>query len=321
MSTENNNAAIAGGGEASPQIDQTQQNPQQRAPRNDAEAAAQEQAAAAQRDQAQQDAAGAGGDKKNRTTNYIKKINDDRARLQRELDELRRGGSGNGNSNASDTNTQRNAQGAPAGQGSNDDPEPTLEGCDFDVAAYTRAYTKWELRQQSKARESAQQQETDTRKFEETRQNYVARIDEFAEANPDFYETVDSLEYPLSHEVQLAIMVHEKGPAIAYHIANNEDDAITLSGTPPHLAAVAVKRIAARLDAAPASNEGEPGNAGAENLLAPAPNRTAASAAKPITKAPAPAPTLGGRAGTKTPPEKMTDDEWYAADKESRRKR
>jgi hypothetical protein len=102
------------------------------------------------------------------------------------------------------------------------------------------------------------------------------------------------------------------GPEIAYHLGNNDDDAFQLASIQPHLAAAAVDRLAKRLLAA---HE-------APGIAAPAaPIPTPSRIAPPVSKAPAPLPSVGGRSPVATPPEKMTDDQWYAQDREKRRKR
>ncbi|MFQ6309917.1 hypothetical protein [Lysobacter capsici] len=301
MSTETNTAQAGGGEALAAQEPVTQQEGQQpaRAPRNDAEAAAMEQAEAAPKQPEQPDAKAIEEKRKNRTKEFIE-------RITRENAELRKQVSG---AQPQQQPTQRQAPGSQQAA----DGEPTLEDHDFDVAAYTRAHSKWAVDQALKEREAASQQQQASTKQIETEAAYMTRVEEFAGDHPDFTEVVTSIQYQIPTEVQLAIMAHEKGPQIAYHLGNNEDDAFALAATQPHLAAAAVQRIAARLSAAPAA----PAPAAAPQ----APTPQVAAAAKPISKAPAPAPTLGGRTPTDIPPEKMTDEQWFAREREKARKR
>lgn len=277
---------------------------QARAPRNDHEAAQQEAASATVTPPVAEvpdpKAVEAAKEKhKNRTQAYIEKLRAENAELRRQ----------SGGQQAPQQTSQRTA---PAAQAASD--EPTLEDHNFDVAAFTKAYGKWVIDSTLKERETATQQTQATEKQIETEAAYLARLEEFGAQHSDFTEVVSSIAYQLSPEVQLAIMASEIGPQIAYHLGNNDDDAFLLASIPPHLAADAVRRIAARMSAAPAATA-------AIAPIAQAPIPQVAPAAKPISKAPAPAPTLGGRSPVDIPPEKMTDEQWEKMDQERRRKR
>ena len=68
--------------------------------------------------------------------------------------------------------------------------------------------------------------------------------------------------------------------------------------------AAAVERLASRLTAAPQAPQTP------TNPINP----------KPVSKAPAPAPTVSGRSPTEVPPEKLTDDEWFKREHAKRAK-
>jgi len=346
-----NNTAPAAGGEAAPaqnqpqptEQNQAQERPQQsqvptRAPRSDAEAAAfeaqaKQQAAQQQNQPNAPDAAkdGSDGKKPNRTTQYIQEINEDRARLRRELEELRRG---SGQQQPAPTQRQPQHQQQTGTQDAGEPAEKTLVDFDFDLDAYTAYKIEQGVSKALKARDSAHEQSQSKEALTKDYGTYLTRIHEFSESHPDFQEVVDSMKVPLPEATQLAIMRHENGPAIAYHIATDEDSAYELALSPPHLVDIAIKRIAARLGAAPAASQSaNPATANATGVdggqdaagqqpSAPADTNTpAAPAAKPLSNAPAPMQTLGGRASTDTPPEKLTDDQWYARERDRRRKR
>lgn len=285
-----------GGSTALPENNGAAQNP----PRSDAEAALQQQEKP--QETAEQQAAREDGErKKNRTKEYIDRQNRRIADLAAENERLKSGAGGG-----------QGGQGSP--QGREAEKEPTLEDFDYDVGAFTKAHSKWSVEQALAERETASKKAEDGRKQQEMVTAYNERAAAFADEHPDFVEAVGSISFPLSNDVQAAIMRHERGPEIAYHLANNDDDAFNLSNVLPHVAAAAVDRLAKRLSAAPAKTETEQ----PVNQLAQAP---AAQAAKPITRAPQPTPTVSGRATSETPPEKLTDDEWYRRDVERRRKR
>lgn len=279
------------------------------APRNDAEAQQQEAAAKAKQEAANQEQEQA--KKPNRTREYIDKINRDNAEMRRRLAQLEAG--------QQPSQQQPNNSGAGAARTAHQgDAEPTLEDHDFDVEAYTRAHSAWAVRHELQKQQTQQTAAAAAAQREERWTTYTTRATEFADANPDFFEVVGLIAHPLSNEVQDAIAAHAKGPEIAYHLGNNDDDAFELASIQPHLAAAAVERLAKRLSAAPAKPEAN--QSPQQNNLAAA-SALAASQTKPISQAPPPAPTVGGRSPADVPQEKLTDDDWYKRDVERRRKR
>jgi hypothetical protein len=289
MSTENN--AQPGVGEVLPAAPATP-------PKSDAEAALRQQAApSADEAKAAADKAEAdrveGERKKNRTKEYINRVQSERDELRRRVAEL-------------EARTQPPAQ--PQRQSQQQaDTGPTLEQFDYNLPAYQQARDQWVIQQAEKGWTEKQQKQAAQQREEATWSTYETRAAEFADANPDFLEVVGSIRYPLTDAAQAAIAMLPNGPAIAYHLGNNDDDAYELARTPPHLAEAAVQRLAARLGAAP-----------------PPPVTPAAQAPaqpRPITQAPPPAPTVSGRSPSETPPEKMTDDDWYERDRAKRAKR
>lgn len=276
-----------GGGEALPAA---------AAPKSDAEAALQQQtpdpaAEAAAKAEAEKKAAEDTERKKNRTKEYINRVQSERDELRRRVAEL-------------EARTQPPAQTARPSQ-PQADTGPTLADYNYDLAAYQHARDQWVIQQAQKGWSENQKQQAAQQREQETWTTYENKAAEFADEHPDFLEVVGSIEYPLTDAAQAAIAMHPNGPAIAYHLGNNSDDAYELARTPPHLADAAVRRLAARLDAA----QTQP------------PAAQAPAKPKPISQAPAPVPTVSGRAATQVPAEKLTDDDWYARDRETRRKR
>jgi hypothetical protein len=223
--------------------------------------------------------------KKNRTTAYIERTQQRVREQEEELRQLRE--------QVARVSQPKEAAGPVDG-------EPRLADFNYDIEAFQRAHSNWTLDNFRKsAQESAKQAESD-RKSREAAAGYQTRLDDFVADHPDFPTAVASMRIVPPPEFQLAIMAHEQGPAIAYHLAQNEDDALELARTPAQYAEFAIAKIASRLKAAPQE--------------VPASNRS-------VSQAPAPVPAVQGRAPTKTPPEKLTDDEWYARQKAERRKK
>lgn len=178
---------------------------------------------------------------------------------------------------------------------------PRLEDFDFDHNAYQQARDQWVIDQAKTSLTEETRKAEEARKQQDTMVAYYQRANEFAADHPDFEEVVGSIAYPLHDALQAAIAAHPNGPQIAYHLGNNDDEAFALASIQPHLAAAAVQRLAARLSAAPAAP------------AVPALNT------KPITQAPAPPPTVGGRAVADVPDDKLTDEEWFRRERERER--
>lgn len=231
--------------------------------------------------------------KKNRTREYINRINAENAELRRRVAEREA---------AQPQPVTHQRQPATA------EGEPTLEDHNFNVAEFQRAHSAWAVKNALEAERTKTQQAESTQQQQKVVDTYNERIADFADDHPDFPEVVGSIAYPLSAEIQLAIMAHEKGAEIAYHLGNNDDDAFSLASIQPHLAAAAVERLASRLTAAPSP---VPTQAAPTQPIQP----------KPISSAPPPVPSVSGRSPTETPPEKLTDDEWYKREAERNRKR
>lgn len=74
----------------------------------------------------------------------------------------------------------------------------------------------------------------------------------FIEGNPDYEEVVENDDVQISIPMANAILTDEDGPAIAYYLGKNRDEADRISKLPAVQAVAALGRIAARLAAKPA---------------------------------------------------------------------
>lgn len=250
-------------------------------PRNDAEAAAAE-AAKAGESTSNEGEQGEPKPKRNRTGEFIDKLKTDNRSLRERNEELTR------------LLKLREKPPEPT-------PAPTFEQSNFDPAAYADARAKWAAESAVQNYQNTQERTQAQARLQQIERDYNARINEATTAHPDFVERVTALSESLSamlpedHQqaIGLAIMSHPQGPEVAYAIANDDDLAFQLASIQPRLAAAAVDRIAARLAAAH------------EAPQTPTPN------AKPVSQAPPPVQTVSGKTPTKTPPEKLTDAEWW----------
>lgn len=171
---------------------------------------------------------------------------------------------------------------------------PTLEQFNYDAAAYQKAVTDWAANNVASQARQQIQKELRQQHEQEIIGAYNQRLNGFMETHPDFQQAVAPLQTILPEPVQFAILAHPNGPEIAYHVANDDDLAFQLASIQPHLAAAAVERIASRMTAAPQVPQ-QP-----------------TTPIRPVSQAPAPVPTVSGKTPSQTPPEKLTDDEWFA---------
>lgn len=287
--SDENNALEQGGGEALPTTQ----------PKNDAEAAQIDQSETQEADKAKEAEAKKVEEevakRKNRTSQFIDRLKGDADLARRENVELR-----------------KRLEAIESRFPKQESKPPTMETAGFDPEELARQTARYEVQQARQQWEEQQKSESAARSEQEKVQTYMNRAQAFASQNPDFEEVVSGIpQQLLPVELQKAVMVHDRGPEIAYKLALNEDELFQLASTRPELMELAVARYASRLDAAPPPQEAEP----ATPAFAPTPTQ------KPISQAPAPAPRVSGRAPAETPPEKMTDDQWFARRQEQRRKR
>lgn len=184
--------------------------------------------------------------------------------------------------------TQQPAQYQPQ---SNEAP-PTLADFGFDMDKFGEALTHYAVRKAESSAEQRFQQQSQRQHQQSVEQQFEQRSQEYAKAHPDFDDAVSDLGRAVQFHpaVVEAIGFSERGPEIVHHLAKHLDEADRLARMPPHLAAVQLGRIEAQLST---------------------------PKAKPVTKAPTPAPVLGG--GGKSSPS-VADGMSYAEYRAAREK-
>jgi hypothetical protein len=179
-------------------------------------------------------------------------------------------------------------QQAPAQhQPQSSDKPPSIADFDYDLDRFTAAMTQYAAKQARAEVEQSFTTKAQQERQQSIQRTYAERAAKYAADNPDFDKSIDELGRAIrfSPEVVEAIAASEHGPAVAHYLAQHLDEADEVSRLPAHLAALKLGRIEAQVSA-PKS--------------------------KPVTKAPDPAPTLGGGAAASKDPDRMTTDEWLA---------
>jgi hypothetical protein len=170
----------------------------------------------------------------------------------------------------------------------------TLEDFGYDESKYQAyLFDKAEQRAVEAAKRVRIEEQTEAQKASRVRK-FKEREVEFEKANPDYRDIAYTA--PINDAVVELITELEAGPEIAHYLGKNKSIALQLNDLPPHVAAIELGRIDARLSAEKAAK-----TAALE----------AAKAAKAVTNAPPPAPKLdGGNAQVEKNPSDMTDKEF-----------
>jgi len=171
--------------------------------------------------------------------------------------------------------------------------EPTLEDHGYDVAAFTKAWSKWDRAQDARAAEQAKaQQDAHARE-----RKYLESAAVFAAEHPDFHQLLSDPHLPITPVMVEALTEAENPAAVAYYLAKNPGEAGKIAEMSP----AAVGRAIAKIESQISTSE---------------PRQPAQ---KTVTQAPPP-PTI--LSGTKTPSKKLDEMSMaeYAAHRAEERK-
>lgn len=165
----------------------------------------------------------------------------------------------------------------------------TLEQFGYDEARYNAAVVAQAARiAEQKAAEIAEQKfrEREQQQTQQQRQqSWQQREADFAKATPDYRDVAYDPSVPISREMAEVIAESSVGPAIAYYLGKNRDEAAQIAGMGPLAAARALGRIEARLESKPVS--------------------------QPVSKAPPPPPKVeASEEPVEKDPEQMSVAEW-----------
>lgn len=179
-------------------------------------------------------------------------------------------------------------------QAPKEEPTKTLEDFGYDDKKYQEyLFDRAEKRAVEAAKRVRIEEQTQAQK-ERTVRKFKEREAEFEKANPDYRDLAYSA--PINDRVAELVMELETGPEIAHYLGKNKSVALALNDLPPHVAAIELGRIDAKL----AHERAEKARA-----------LEAAKAAKAVSQAPPPAPKLdGGNAQVDKDPSQMSDAEF-----------
>jgi len=112
-------------------------------------------------------------------------------------------------------------------------------------AAYIHDKAKFEARQEY---ETAEQERAAREHGERVEKTWDDRQVAFAADKPDFFDKVAANDLPISPPMAIAIKTSENGPAVAYHLATNPDEARRLAALDPIAQVREVGRLEAKLE-------------------------------------------------------------------------
>lgn len=181
-------------------------------------------------------------------------------------------------------------------QSPKEEPTKTLEDFGYDDKKYQEyLFDRAEKRAVEAAKRVRIEEQTQAQK-ERTVRKFKEREAEFEKANPDYRDLAYSA--PINDRVAELVMELETGPEIAHYLGKNKSVALALNDLPPHVAAIELGRIDAKL----AHERAEKARA-----------LEAAKAAKAVSQAPPPAPKIDASdAKVEKSPSEMSDAEFAA---------
>lgn len=160
------------------------------------------------------------------------------------------------------------------------DARPTLADFDYDYEAHAEAVADWKVRQAFAERERKEAESKDQQYREGRAKDLQARIDAYAEREPEAWAEAIAAPVKLTQSMMEAIADSELAPEIGVYLARNLDESESISRMGPAAQIRAIGRIEAKLESAQKDTQVAP--------------------PKKLTNAPPPAKTLkGGNAAIK----------------------
>ena len=173
-------------------------------------------------------------------------------------------------------------------QPQSDEAPPSIVDFNYDQDRWAAAMTQYAVKQAERNVSQRFQQNDMQRHQQQLAEQFDERSREYAAANPGFEDRLADFgrNVQFNPYVVEVIGYSEHGPAVVDYLAQHLDEADRIARLQPHLAALHLGRIEAKVSA-------------------PKP--------KPVTNAPNPPPTLsGGKATVTKNPDEMTQAEWLA---------
>lgn len=125
---------------------------------------------------------------------------------------------------------------------------PTLEGCDFDTAKWTKAFAAFTQKQVRAELQSQKTVDQQAQSAAEVRSTYEAKCVAFEAAHPDFKILISNPNLPhLDRGAAELIVKSEQAAEITYHLAKHPDKAVRIARQTPAQQAAAIGRLEVEL--------------------------------------------------------------------------
>jgi len=132
------------------------------------------------------------------------------------------------------------------------DGKPTLESCGNDPEKYLETLAEWKADQRITAHERQVAEQAKQQEAAKVRSSHVEREKAFAETHSDYYDTAYTAPINYSPSMLEFITGSEKGPEVAYYLAQHLDEAKAIEALPPLRQGIALDRIERTFAARPA---------------------------------------------------------------------
>lgn len=140
----------------------------------------------------------------------------------------------------------KSSTGQPTDGKADDDAEPKME--DFKtVGEYTKALTKYEVRQAAKAARAGQAQATEHTQRQAIVNSFVERQKTFMSEHPDYEEVLEEVDEDLPPVAMNYFVESEMGPQLAYHLAKNPSEIDRLRKLSPSRLIAELGKLEAKL--------------------------------------------------------------------------
>lgn len=167
-------------------------------------------------------------------------------------------------------------------------PKPTLESCNYDPEAFAEAVAEWKIEQTFAAREAKAREYQQKTVAEQRAQEFTKRVADLEAISPGAWQRAITAPINPSEAMLEVIQESDVGPHIGVWLADNLDEAESISLMPPLRAAARLGQIEAQIRSGLSKRQTK------------------------TTSAPPPPPKVQGSAPVSADPSKMTMKEYVA---------
>jgi len=146
--------------------------------------------------------------------------------------------------------TQTQAPKSNAGKSPSNDGPPVIN--DFDnYDDFVEAKVVYRLKQERRIEEQQNQEKVEQQRQQQLDKSFSKKVNKFSEEYPDYVDVVSDAPFDLKQSVLDAIKESEVGPAIAYHLAKNPDEAEKISQMSTSGAIRAIGKLETKFEVTP----------------------------------------------------------------------